>query len=261
MPRSVLSPAEIRERIVSNLRAASKPVTFKSLVALTKAKEDAVQEALAQGAAAGEAYRWPDVRGSQCFWRMDANQKASEEILKAVAKAPLAKPALVKAPAKQLPGFSKGRIEAAIDWLVAEKQLQFVPAFSSRARLLLRTGDQETYFRAARAFVEEKIRKAGFADEAFVISAPVPQRDAAALILDAVKSLEPVRGVPVSTLRLRNHLPNLSKQQFDLAALELRKRQEVYLNQHTDPYNQSQSDKDLLIDGQDGTYYVAISIR
>jgi hypothetical protein len=240
-------------------------VTFKSLVALTKAKEEAVREALAQAADAGEAFRWPDFRGSQYFWSVDADQKAAEEILKAVSTVPLSKAELEKTPAKHLPGFSNARIKAKIDALLGEKQLQPVPGFSSRAKLLIRSGDRETYVRAARAFVEDKIRKAGFASEGVftedVFSQSPAHGDATALILDAVKLLEPVRGVPVSTLRLRNHLPNLSKQQFDLAALELRKRQQVYLNQHTDPYNQSESDKELLIDGQDGTYYVAISIR
>jgi hypothetical protein len=60
---------------------------------------------------------------------------------------------------------------------------------------------------------------------------------------------------------LRNHLPQLSKNEFDAAALELRKKERVFLSQHVDPYNISQEDKDLLIDGQDGTYYVAIAIR
>ena len=68
-------------------------------------------------------------------------------------------------------------------------------------------------------------------------------------------------GVPVSTLRLRNQLPHLSKEEFDAAALELRKKEQVFLSQHADPYNLSQENKDLLIDGQDGTYYVAIAIR
>jgi hypothetical protein len=65
----------------------------------------------------------------------------------------------------------------------------------------------------------------------------------------------------VSTLRLRNHLPNIGKREFDTAALELRRKQEVFLNLHADPYNIPQSEKDLLIDGGDGTYYVAIALR
>jgi hypothetical protein len=46
-----------------------------------------------------------------------------------------------------------------------------------------------------------------------------------------------------------------------MAALELRKKQAVFLSVHDDPHNISQEAKDLLIDGQDGTYYVAVAIR
>ena len=112
------------------------------------------------------------------------------------------------------------------------------------------------------------IRAAGFDPAAFFSEDSAPQDkltdtpvDAAALILEAVRSLEPVKGVPVSTLRLRNHLPHLPPHEFDAAALELRKKQQVFLSQHADPHNLSKEDKDLLIDGQDGTYYVAIAIR
>jgi hypothetical protein len=129
-------------------------------------------------------------------------------------------------------------------------------------------GEREAYFNAARSFLEKKIRAAGFDPAGFFREnsapqdkLPVEQFHTAARIIEAVRSLEPVKGVPVSTLRLRNHLPQLSKNEFDAAALELRKKERVFLSQHVDPYNISQEDKDLLIDGQDGTYYVAIAIR
>jgi hypothetical protein len=48
---------------------------------------------------------------------------------------------------------------------------------------------------------------------------------------------------------------------LDLAALELRNKQQAFLSLHADPHNISQEDKNILIDGQDGTYYVAIAIR
>jgi hypothetical protein len=53
----------------------------------------------------------------------------------------------------------------------------------------------------------------------------------------------------------------LTKRELDAAALELREKQQVYLSLDADPYNLSQEDKNLLIDGQDGTYYVAVAIR
>lgn len=136
--------------------------------------------------------------------------------------------------------------------LVAEKQLRAVPAFSSSAKLLVRGNDSKAYFSAARSFVETKIRKAEFDPAAFFTgnssaddSSLNVRADAAALVLEAVRSVEPIRGVPVSTLRLRNHLPTLAKREFDLAALALREKQQVSLSLNADPHSLSQEDKDL----------------
>lgn len=85
---------------------------------------------------------------------------------------------------------------------------------------------------------------------------------APATILDAVNRLEPTRGVPVSTLRLRAEFPNLSKEQFDKQALELRKQQKVFLSQHGDPQNLNQADRDMLIhDPARNEYFTAVSER
>jgi len=214
-------------------------------------------------------HRWPNRGPSQYFWNVPAEQKAREAILTAAATEALSKPDLIKLAAKKLPCFSVRGVEGVVSALVAEKQLQKVRGFAPGSKLLAPTGgEREAYFNAARSFVEKKIRAAGFDPAGFFTEnsapqdkLPVEQFDAAARIIEAVRWLEPVKGVPVSTLRLRNRLPDLTKHQFDLAALELRKKEQVFLSQHADPYNISQEDKELLIDGQDGTYYVAIAIR
>jgi len=256
---TAIPPGDLRERILAAVRDAKKPVTFKALEKLVKAKGEPLRAALDLAVGGTQVYRWPDYRRSQYFWHVSPEQMTREAVLAA---------ATTPAAAGNLKGVPAKRWELAVSALVAEKQLQGVPAFSSSAKLWVRAGDPEAYFKAARAFVERKIRSAGFDPAAFSTGNSSPreklgsvQVDAAALILEAVRSLEPVRGVPVSTLRLRNHLPNLPKQEFDAAALELRRKQQVFLSQHADPYNVSREDKDLLIDGQDGTYYVAIAIR
>ena len=257
---------ELREGILAALGKADKPVTFKALVKAVKARAEIVREALAPAVEAGVVYRWPDRRRSQYFWRISPEERARETILKLAAGEALSKSALIKATAKN--GLPPKLVESVVTALRAGNQLREVPGFGGSSKLLVRQGAQDAYFKAARSFMEAKIAKAGFDPAAFFTQVSSPhdeptaaQADAAALILEAVRSLEPVRGVPVSTLRLRNHIPNLAKREFDAAALELRKRQEVFLSQHADPYNISQADKDLLIDGQDGTYYVAIAIR
>jgi hypothetical protein len=270
MSASAVPQDDLQERIIAAVREAKKPVTVKSLIKICKAKkaDDAsLHAALESAAGAGRLFRWPDRGRSQYFWHVSPEQAAREAVLAAAAMQVLSKPDLSKL-AKKLPGFPVKRMESVVSELIAEKQLQTVPAFIGKSKLLLRTGHQSAYFIAVRSFVEEAIRLAGF-DPAAFFTANLAQPDkltdtpvdAAALILEAVRSLEPVQGVPVSTLRLRSQLAYLSKHEFDAAALELRKQQQVFLSLHADPYNISQADKDLLIDGQDGTYYVAIAIR
>jgi hypothetical protein len=254
---------DLSERILAAVRTAAKPVTFNYLLKVAKAEKSETEEALAHAINRGQLHRWPDYRRSQYFWHASAEEKAREAVLAAAAAQALSKPALSKAAAKKLRGFSEKRMDNVVSALLSEKQLKAVPAFTGNSKLLVRPGDTQTYFRAAQAFIEERIRKAGFDPAAFSThDKPAAESGAAAaLILEAVRALEPVRGVPVSTLRLRNHLPAIEKREFDSAAMELRAKHEVFLNLHTDTYNISQSEKDLLIDGGDGTFYVAISLR
>ena len=271
MSAPAIPQGDLSERIVAAVRDAKKPVTFKGLAKLVKAKkgdDQPFRAALESAVGKGQVHRWADYARSQYFWNTSPDQKVREAILTVATTLALSKPDLSKQAAKKLPSFPVKRVESVVSALVAEKQLQDVPAFANRAKLLVRPGDHEAYFNAARSFVERKIRSAGFDPAGFFTEnlsprdkLTVAEVDAAALILEAVRSLEPVRGVPVSTLRLRKHLPNLAKHQFDVAALELRQKQQVSLSLHADPHNLSQEDKDPLIDGQDGTYYVAISIR
>jgi hypothetical protein len=269
MSAPAIPQADLHDRILAAVLAAKRPLTLKGLAKLVKAKDEPCRAGLELAVSAGQVHRWPDYRRSQYYWRVSPEQAAGEAVLAAASTQALPKAALSKLAAKRLPGLGVKRLETAISTLIAGKQLVAVPAPSTSSKLLVRAGETEAYFGAVRSFVERKIRSAGFDPAAFFREySPPPATltntpvDAAALsLLEAVRSLEPVRGVPVSTLRLRNHLPNLAKHEFDAAALELRGKQEVFLSRHADPYNLSQEDKNLLIDGQDGTYYVAIAIR
>jgi hypothetical protein len=268
MSAPAIVPGVLRERILAAVRESKRPVTFKGLAKLVKAKEAPFRAELESVVSEAQVHRWPDYRRSQYFWHLSPEEKAREVILAVASTQALSKADLSKAAAKNLPGFPLKRVETEVSALVRDSQLQELPSFASNSKVLARAGDHGAYFSAARSFVERKIRLAGFdpvglfADNTSSNESPATGRpDAAVLILEAVQSLEPVRGVPVSTLRLRDHLKDMPKHEFDVAALELRKKQEVFLSQHADPYNVSQEDKDLLIDGQDGTYYVAIAIR
>jgi len=80
-------------------------------------------------------------------------------------------------------------------------------------------------------------------------------------IWEILPSLEPELNVPVSTARVRRALRQVDKNRFDEAALRLRQQRRVYLSQHDHPLALNEEDRDLLIDGKDGRYYVAISRR
>jgi hypothetical protein len=271
MSAPAIPQADLHERVISAVREARAPVTVKNLARVLKVKKagDAdLSQAIESAVDGRQIYRWPDRGRSQYFWNVAPEEAAREAIVTTAAAQALSKIALSRLAAKKLPGFPAKRMESIVSTLLADHQLHAVPGLAGRTKVLLRPGDQLAYFNAVRSFVEERIRAAGFDPAVFFKENSSPEGelrsghpDAAKLILEAVHSLEPVRGVPVSTLRLRNHLPNLTKREFDAAALELRKKQQVFLSQHADPYNLAQDDKNLLIDGQDGTYYVAIAIR
>ncbi len=271
MSVSGAATAELSERVINCVRAAAKPVTLNGLTKATKtrnAEVAALREALASAVDTGQVHRWPDYKRVQYFWHSSADSKAREAVLEVASARALTKTGLRDAATKACRGFPAARMESVISSLVAEKRLTALPAFTGSSRLFAIPGENAAYFNAARDFMENKIRRAGFDPAAFFIgnssghdTLAIQAGNAADLILDAVSGLEPVRGVPVPTLRLRRHLPNLGKNEFDSGALELRKRQKVFLNLHADPYNISPAEKELLIDGGDGTYYVGIALR
>jgi hypothetical protein len=249
----------MRELVAGALREAKKPVTFKALSKLLKAKEEPLRLALEAAVESGEAYRWPG--RSEPFWHLSPEEKAREAILQTAELEALSKTDLSKKAARISFGIPPKRMESYVTDLVAEKQLRAVPALSGSAKLFVKPDGQQAYFAAARQFLEKKLLKAEFSPPEFFKEVPEAKTDAAALLLEAVNSLEPVKGVPVSTLRLRNHLTGMTKQNFDHAALELRKQQKVILSLHADAHNLSAEEKDTLIEGQDGNHYVAIAIR
>jgi hypothetical protein len=259
---------DLYQRVVAHVREAAKPVSLSELKKKfqnEKAGAEVVSAVIESAVEAGQIYGWPG--RSRCYWNVPWDRTARDAVLAVAATKALSKTDLGKAAARKLPGIAGTRVESIVAALMSEKQLEKVVPFSGRTKLLIRPGDSQAYFSAARAFIEEKFRKANLDPTPFFnensqapVKLPTPT-EAAALLFQAVRSLEPVKGVPVSTLRLRHHLPRLSKNEFDAAALELRKNQQVFLSQHVDPYNISQEEKELLIDGQDGTYYVAIAIR
>jgi hypothetical protein len=263
-------------RIAALLQPARKPLTFKQLMValnqgLKKAErlDDAKLKTALEAAVNQRAlFRWPDYRGAQCFWSQSPDQAAQQAVLAIATEEALSKTELIGRACKKVQGFSRKAMQRIVLDLAASRELQPVAAFTS-GKLLMRSGSQAAYAAAARKFIEKKFRNAGFDPAEFLRppgsadAHPVPAAslDPAARILEVVRSLEPNAGVPVSTQNLRKHLPALGKSEFDAAGLKLRDTEQVFLSLHHDPHNLTQQERDLLIDGGDGKFYVAIAIR
>jgi len=253
------------ERVTDLLKSAAKPMSFAQLRKATRLTDAGLKAALESAQEQSRIFRWPDSRRSQYFWSKSAEDSAQESLLTLASNEALSRSALSTRAASQIPGFSRSAMDRIVGNLLASHELVSVPAFTA-GKLLMRAGTAAPYRTAARTFIEAKFRKAGLStdglfDHPAAVASPAPPADLAQLILERVRSLEPITGVPVTTQRLRQALPDLTKQQFDAASLELRKRREVSLSLHHDPHNLPQADRDLLIDGRDGNYYVAIAIR
>jgi len=265
MAPSETSRAEV-QRIVEILKSAAKPMTFIQMKKATRLGDAGLKAALESGISEGAAFRWPDRGKSHYFWSHSADHAAQQAVLAIASEEALSRTKLIARARKQIPGFPEKSMQRIVMNLAADRQLQPVPAFTA-GKLLIRSGTTAPYAAAARKFIEEKFRKAGFdpalvfAPAAGVRPAPPGAVDAAAQILEAIRSLEPVAGVPVSAERLRRHLPRLEKHDFDTAALELRDKERVFLSPHNNPLTLSEQERDLLIKGAGETYYVAIAIR
>jgi hypothetical protein len=257
--------AEGVDRVFALLQQAEKPQSFNQLKKGAHLDEGALTSALEAGIEQRTVFKWPDFRRSQYFWSRPAEQAAREAVLAVAAEEALSKSRLMEQACKRVRGFQTKAMAPIVAELVASKDLREVSAFTSGKLLVRSDVAAAAYSAAARKFIEQKFRKAGLELPTFAAAVtpdgPVQARDAGTEILEAMQSLEPVPGVPVSTQRLRARLPQLSKRQFDAAALELRNSEQVFLSLHHDPHNLPQEERDLLIDGGDGTFYVAIAVR
>jgi hypothetical protein len=224
MQRPETAPQRPVERVTDLLKSAAKPTTFAQLKNSSRLTDTDLKAALESALEQSAVFRWPDYRKSQ-------------------------RTALA----------TRSAMDRIVGNLLASQELLAVPDFTA-GKLPIRAGTVAPYQTSARKFIGQKFRKAGLSS-AGLFAAAAPTADLAQRILERVRSIEPVPGVPVTTQRLRQALPDFSKQDFDAAALELRKRHEVSLSLHHDPHNLLQADLDLLIDGRDGHYYVAIAIR
>jgi hypothetical protein len=227
--------------VLAKLMAQPAPFSWPKLKKAFVSKKTGVTEADLRSALEEAAiFAWP--RNS--YWYVDPTAQLHADILEQCTKRALKKTEI------KVKGRGPKDISAALEGLVNERKLLKYPAISGTSVLLVTAGTPEAYWEYVREVVTAKLKKAGIEE------AGLEEK-----IWDVLPKLEPEMNVPVSTSRVRRALGEVDKKRFDEAALKLREQRRVYLSQHDHPLGLSEDERDWLIDGKDGRYYVAITRR
>jgi hypothetical protein len=231
--------------LLAALRREPAPVSFVKLKKAHVNKKAGVSEAdlrasLNSALISGDIFAWP--RNS--YWHVDpAAQLLSQILSQSAVKARKRTEIKVK-------GHTPKDIGANIERLVAEKKLLKYPALAGSSVLYVSAGSPQAYWAYVQAFVADKLKKAG-----------IEEANLEDKIWEHLVKLEADDDVPVSVARVRKAVSFADKQGFDEAALKLREQRRIHLSQHDDPRGLSTEDREDLIDGRDGKYYVAITRR
>lgn len=231
------------------LEEANAPVPIKTLAKRTKLGTDELGSLLNAEIERRTVHRWPELRRQRRFWHLSPDEVLRNSILGIAGELAMPAAALSKQVRKAVPGFPVKLIASAIQQLVREQALRKYAGFGRDKELLGRAGYPAAYAAAGQAAIQAIHEKL----------AAVASHEAT--ILEAMTRIEPAGTAPVSVRELRAGLPQLDKEAFDSSALKLRAQQKVFLSQHDFPQGLSPGDRNSLIDGQDGSYYVAITRR
>jgi hypothetical protein len=225
------------------LQLQPEPVSFAKLKQAFVSKKTGVTEADLRSALSSPGiFPWP----KNSYWSVDPVTQLNAAILDLCSRQACKKTQI------KIKGWVAKDIAVAIERLASERKLLKYPPLSGAIPLWASADAPQAYWAYVEEFVGEKLKKAGIAQVTLEEN-----------IWELLPSLEPAPDVPVSTARVRRALNLIAadKARFDKAALNLRDQRRVYLSQHDHPFGLSEEDRNWLVDGKDGRYYVAISRR
>jgi hypothetical protein len=231
--------------LLASLRSETAPVTFAKLKKAHVNKKTGVSEAdfrsaLDSAVSSSDIFVWAKNR----YWHIDPEAQLQSEILNQCATQARKKTEI------KVKGRTQKDVAAAIDRLLAARKLLRYPALAGSSVLFVAVGSPQAYWTYVQAFVAEKLKKAGIAEASLEES-----------IWDHLVKLEPDNDAPVSAARIRKATAIADKRRFDEAVLKLRDERRIHLSPHDDPQSLSAQDREELIQGKDGSYYVAITRR
>jgi hypothetical protein len=229
------------KEVLARLQAEPGPVTWGKLKKEFAGKKSGVsEEELREALASDGIFAWTKPKNS--YWHVDPEAQVEEEILAACRKKAMA--------AGDVKGASKKK---AVERLVAAAKIVMYPAVEGKKQVLVAAkGGHDAYWAYVREVIETKLKKAGISEEGLEEK-----------IWEILPRLEPERDVPLSVAKLRRSmgLTEVDKHRFDEAVIKMREQRRIHLTQHDHPLGLSAEERELLIDGKDGRYYVAITRR
>lgn len=247
---------------VEILRELSGPATAKKLKSELRRRERWTDEQAAasieQGIAAGEVFVWPRYRNAVRYWTRDPAVETRAAAVAAASDRALPRRALVTAIAANAHHCGKAAAEAAVKSLLSEGALRAARVMGPTPLLY---ATPQALVKGATAILTERLRALGVEAQAPVPVEPHAAEPAAERLLAAVRRLQPAPAVPVTVHSLRAALPDLDKQAFDRAAIELADRQQVYLTTHDHGWALSESERGQLIFDGGQKLYVAVTLR
>jgi len=231
--------------VLASLRSEPTPVTFAKLKKAHVSKKTGVLEAdlrsaLDSAVSSGDIFVWPKNR----YWHIDPESQLPSEILNQCATQARKKTEI------KVKGRTPKEVAAAIERLLADRKLLKYPALAGSSVLFVAAGSPTAYWAYVQKFVAEKLKKAGIEEASL-------EQD----IWDHLVKLEPDNDAPVSAARLRKSTAVADKRRFDEAVLKLRDERRIHLSPHDNPQSLSAQDREELIEGNDGSYYVGITRR
>ena len=242
-----LNSTKIRSSLVAPFKVAPK-------------LKDAFADLLNAEANAGRIFPWAPAtaKSGPRYWTLDAESWARLTLVKAAVQ-PITPVKLAASVAKQ---FGKKPAEALIGELCETGELIRIPLFGGGAKgsVCSTVSDPEAFraqLDAARKIIEAGYRRLGLQQEpAAQLAVALTDR-----LMNALAELEPQKGLLVTATRLRRALANVSKQDFDSAAIRLQQDRRVILHRHSNPNSLPEEERAALIGDSEGNYFVGACWR
>jgi hypothetical protein len=222
--------------------------------------EEHAAQSIQAAVEAGEIFVWPRFRGAVRYWNREPGAVVREAVLTIASQSALPRKELVARTAKQAYNCGKAAAEAAIKEMLGSGALKSARTMGPGA---LFYAESEALVRGSMTILSARLSQLGITLEPQVAAPPAAQHTEPApqRIFETLGRLQPGDAVPVTVHRLRAELPDLDKDTFDRAVIELADQQRVYLTTHDHGWALPEPERRQLVSDGGQKLYVAVTLR